>query len=187
MSSSCLLTEPDGPPSVRALACCYADVWGGILAWSLQLRDQGKSPGPLLHLVFPPCHVFEALTWPTLHQITATSCRVSFLLRCEWNQSFCLAAFGELVEISYQAISLNCQRGTLCSWERTPLCSIWSLFVSFQVVGCEKGLMRIPRYPTRHSLLQAFLSREAGTTPIVHSLDGVFPCFHANRSSLRYL
>ena len=46
--------------------------------------------------------------------------------------------------------------------------------------------MKIPRYVTHHSLIKVSLSHGAGPTLVVHSLAGVFPCFHASRSSLCY-
>ena len=56
---------------------------------------------------FPPPHrASKALALHTLHSITGTSYRVSFLLRCEWSRSFHPAMNNKLVGIFSQAVFL---------------------------------------------------------------------------------
>ena len=52
-----------------------------------------------LCVVFPPCQESKALALRALHPIVGTSYHVSFLLRCEWIQSFHPAMRGRLVGI----------------------------------------------------------------------------------------
>ena len=73
----------------------------------------GQTSGSFLHVVFPPCQVFEALTVHALYQIVATSYRVSFSLRYEWSRSFHLTTLDKLVETSLQVVPPDYHRGTL--------------------------------------------------------------------------
>ena len=73
----------------------------------------GQTSGSFLHVVFPPCQVFEALTVHALCQIVATSYRVSFSLRYEWSRSFHLTTLDKLVETSLQVVPPDYHRGTL--------------------------------------------------------------------------
>ena len=68
----------------------------------------------------------------------------------------------------------------------TLLHFVWSSFAGFWAVDYEMGLMKIPGYATQRSLLEVSLPRGAAPVLVVHSLAGVFPCFHTSRSSLRY-
>ena len=54
----------------------------------------------------PPRRASKALALHTLHSITGTSYRVSFLLRCEWSRSFHPAMNNKLVGIFSQAVFL---------------------------------------------------------------------------------
>ena len=68
----------------------------------------------------------------------------------------------------------------------TLLHFVWSPFIGFWAVDYQMSLMKIPGYATRRSLLEVSLPRGPGLALVVHSLAGVFPCFHTSRSSLRY-
>lgn len=78
---------------------------GASLEWLVQSKDQGRPPGPLLDIVFPPYQVSEALTMRALHLIVVISYHIFFLQRCGWSRSFHLTMHGKLVGTFPRAVS----------------------------------------------------------------------------------
>lgn len=115
--------------------------------------SQDMPPRPLLHMVFPLYQASEALTLCALHLIVVTSYRISFLLRCEWNQSFHPAVLGKLVGIFRQTAFLVHQRGILHSQDMMSPRFAWSSFADFWAIGYEEGLKMTLGYATPRYLL----------------------------------